>query len=76
MALYEYKCTHCGHEFAELRRMDEKDAEIACPQCGGSQARRTVTAASIASGQVQSNAQGCAKLGGCPNATRACTAGG
>jgi putative FmdB family regulatory protein len=33
--LYEYECEDCHHLFDELRRSDEREDPIACPECGG-----------------------------------------
>jgi putative FmdB family regulatory protein len=34
MPIYLYRCRHCGHKIELLRGMNEKDCELACPQCG------------------------------------------
>lgn len=33
MPLYEYRCTHCTHEFAELRPMSQCSEPTSCPSC-------------------------------------------
>jgi putative FmdB family regulatory protein len=35
MPLYEYQCEGCGEVFYELRRSEEREEPIACPDCGG-----------------------------------------
>jgi putative FmdB family regulatory protein len=39
MPLYEYVCT-CGHTQEEPRKMEDRDAETPCPQCGRKMTRR------------------------------------
>lgn len=34
MPLYEYRCQE-GHESEELRKYEERDDALACPECGG-----------------------------------------
>jgi putative FmdB family regulatory protein len=34
MPLYEYKCKKCKLVFSELRKISEREKEIACPECG------------------------------------------
>lgn len=35
MPLYEYSCSHCGHEFSDVLKIDDrnKPKESPCPQC-------------------------------------------
>ena len=33
MPTYVYRCTECGEEWTELRRMEEREEPIYCPQC-------------------------------------------
>ena len=40
MAIYEYECEECGVEFQARRSMQDADALIACPGCGGSHTQR------------------------------------
>lgn len=35
MPLYEYECEDCRLVFDELRKADEREAPISCPDCGG-----------------------------------------
>ena len=42
MALYEYRCDSCGHEFELSRPMSQAAEPAQCPQCG-SQARKLVS---------------------------------
>jgi len=34
MAIYEYKCNDCGHEFIEEQKIIETVDEVECPKCG------------------------------------------
>lgn len=35
MPLYEYECQDCHEVFDELRRSEDREKPIACPECGG-----------------------------------------
>jgi putative FmdB family regulatory protein len=43
MPIYEYECNHCGHKFELLRRINDSDAEIKCPECGADYPKRLVS---------------------------------
>ncbi|MBN1188791.1 MAG: zinc ribbon domain-containing protein [Dehalococcoidales bacterium] len=43
MPIYEYECRSCGARFELRRGMNDSDAEVICPQCAASEARRTVS---------------------------------
>ena len=32
MPIYEYRCSHCGHQFERLQKMSDPDPER-CPEC-------------------------------------------
>jgi putative FmdB family regulatory protein len=34
MALYEYKCNKCGHEFEQMGKITEDCSIVECPECG------------------------------------------
>ena len=34
MPLYKYRCSSCENTFEELRRMDDRNKPISCPECG------------------------------------------
>jgi putative FmdB family regulatory protein len=34
MAVYEYKCKHCGKVFEVTCHMSEREAKATCPKCG------------------------------------------
>ncbi len=33
MAIYEYKCSECGHQFEKIQKMSDPKLTI-CPECG------------------------------------------
>jgi putative FmdB family regulatory protein len=35
MAIYEYRCTKCKHEFEFMKPISRADEPEKCPQCGG-----------------------------------------
>jgi putative FmdB family regulatory protein len=43
MPLYEYQCQTCGNSFEKLRRMQEADRELQCPECGSAVVQRLVS---------------------------------
>lgn len=43
MPMYEYGCLACNSHFDRLRRMDQNDAGVTCPRCGGEQVRRRLS---------------------------------
>jgi putative FmdB family regulatory protein len=58
MPMYEYRCEACGQLFEELRRLQDADAEAACPKCESTRAPRVMSATNhVSSG---------APAGGCP----------
>ena len=40
MPLYEYKCQACGKTFEMLRRMQDADRELECPECESAKVER------------------------------------
>lgn len=44
MPIYEFECEECGNRFEELVRGEA--AEVACPSCGSTRARRLLSAVS------------------------------
>lgn len=51
MPLYEYQCSECDTRFDALRGMAQADDPIACPQCGETGARRTISLFSAIGGE-------------------------
>lgn len=43
MPMYEYGCTTCASKFDLLRRMDQADTGIICPQCGSNHVQRKLS---------------------------------
>ena len=35
MPIYEYQCEDCDSVFDELRKADDREKPISCPECGG-----------------------------------------
>lgn len=44
MPMYEYRCRECGRQFEQLRRMDDADRGLICPDCGAQNVERLVSA--------------------------------
>jgi len=44
MPIYEFECEECGNRFEEL--VPGEAAEVACPSCGSTRARRLLSAVS------------------------------
>lgn len=47
MPTYDYACPSCG-EFDVIRRMDQRNEPVACPDCGATSERVIVSAAGLA----------------------------
>jgi len=62
MAIYEYKCQSCGHEFEELIRFGQAN-EISCPVCQSEQTARLLS--KIAKPVGSSNAGHACSAAGC-----------
>ena len=44
MPMYEYRCRDCGKKFEMLRRMQDADAGILCPDCESEEVERLLSA--------------------------------
>ena len=44
MPLYEYRCEKCGTSFEMLRRIQDADRDVECPQCKSEQVERLLSA--------------------------------
>lgn len=75
MPMYEYGCQSCHNVFTKLRRMDQSDADVTCPDCGTATIQRKFSVfASIskngggemaeAVSQPQASSGGCGGCGG------------
>ena len=42
MPIYLYRCRLCSHKTELLRAMNEKDSELACPQCGAREMEKVI----------------------------------
>lgn len=48
MAIYEYRCANCGHEFSLKLSFSEHDrAAIRCPVCGSAEVVQRISAFSV-----------------------------
>jgi putative FmdB family regulatory protein len=43
MPLYEYRCEQCGKSFEMLRRMQDADRELQCPDCKSQEVERLLS---------------------------------
>ena len=43
MPMYEYGCKTCHGSFDRLRRMDQRDDDVACPHCGDARVQRKLS---------------------------------
>jgi putative FmdB family regulatory protein len=43
MPLYEYKCRTCGKLFEMLRRMQDADFDLECPDCRSPKVERQIS---------------------------------
>ncbi|MBI5281488.1 MAG: zinc ribbon domain-containing protein [Candidatus Solibacter usitatus] len=65
MPMYEYRCTECGKQYEQLRRMTEADTGLMCPQCGSPEVQRQISACSIGGGASSgASGGGCGPRGG------------
>ena len=57
MPVYEYRCSKCGAEFEQMRRMSESSEPAPCPQCGAQAERIISTFASKVGFYVRASAK-------------------
>lgn len=43
MPLYEYRCQKCGKRFEMLRKMQDADRELECPECRSGAIERLIS---------------------------------
>ncbi len=43
MPLYEYRCRTCGRTFEMLRRMQDADRDLQCPECRSEEVERLLS---------------------------------
>lgn len=46
MPIYEYKCSHCGHQFEAIQKISD-DPLLLCPNCDKNGLKKQVTAPSF-----------------------------
>jgi len=51
MPIYEYECPSCSERFSLLRRLTDRDEEIACPKCGTRHPKRLFSAFAARAGE-------------------------
>jgi putative FmdB family regulatory protein len=68
MPSYEYECRKCGHAFETMRKVDERDRPLPCPQCESTRVERKLSA--FVTGRVVASSPGCSpeKAASCGNA--------
>lgn len=69
MPIYEYECKQCRKSFEKLvKRMEDNDVKVPCPECGSRQTGRKLSAfAAVSSGgggKSESLPTGCGRCGG------------
>lgn len=43
MPMYEYRCRKCGKRFEMLRRMQDADRDLECPDCRSAEVERQLS---------------------------------
>jgi len=43
MPMYEYRCASCGKRFEQLRRMQDADRDLECPECRSHEVERQLS---------------------------------
>ena len=65
MPIYEYECPSCDERFSQLRRMSDRDDELACPNCGECHPKRLFSSFAARAG-VGAKPCGAKSDAGCP----------
>lgn len=75
MPTYQYRCTHCAHDFAQKATVAEYDngLDVTCPACDSDEVTRRIGAVMISGGSSSSSgssasgdgAPRCSPGGGC-----------
>lgn len=63
MPIYEYTCRHCGATF-ELVRSFHDASDVECPQCHGTDCRKSVSLFSASVARGGSAVESCGPTGG------------
>jgi len=72
--IYEYRCSHCKHDFEELVRFECDETKLKCPKCGKGKVARRLSVFSARNAPAQSSPRVgpcggcCAENGTCPMA--------
>jgi len=68
MPSYEYECRKCGKAFEKMRKVEERDTPLPCPQCESTRVERKLSA--FVAGRVAPSMTGCSpeKAANCGNA--------
>jgi putative FmdB family regulatory protein len=56
MPMYEYGCRKCGKSFEMLRRMQDADRDLECPECRSEEVERLLS--TFAAGGCKSSGSG------------------
>ena len=56
MPMYEYRCRKCGKSFELLRRMQDADRDLECPECRSEEVERLLS--TFAAGGGKSSGSG------------------
>ena len=56
MPMYEYRCRKCGKSFEMLRRMQDTDRDLKCPECQSEEIERLLS--TFAAGGCKSSGSG------------------
>ena len=56
MPMYEYRCRKCGKSFEMLRRMQDADHDLKCPECQSEEVERLLS--TFAAGGCTSSGSG------------------
>ncbi|ADL07582.1 FmdB family zinc ribbon protein [Thermosediminibacter oceani] len=67
MPVYEYKCVDRGHRFEVLRKLQERDEPIECPDCRSGNTRREVSPFGTG---ISSGCYGSSGSCGCPGGSK------
>ncbi|MBI4578929.1 MAG: zinc ribbon domain-containing protein [Planctomycetes bacterium] len=72
MPIYEYRCAKCDHQFEQLVRSFDGDADAACPECGSRKVEKLLSVFAARDGQSRpapaavGPCQQCGEAGPCP----------
>jgi putative FmdB family regulatory protein len=75
--MYEYGCKTCHGSFDRLRRMDQRDDDLACPHCGDARVQRKLSVFAAFSKSADSSQAAATPVagGGCCGGAGGCACG-